>query len=292
MAAKVLNNVPYSALDKLLKLGWEEDIGSGDITSIATISEDQISTAVYIAKQKGIAAGLPLIDHLIKKVVPDLIHTPLISEGVEITPGMEMGKIRGPTRQILSIERILLNFLQHFCGVATKSYSYQMLTENSHTKILDTRKTLPGYRALDKYAVRIGKGTNHRFGLYDRVLIKDNHIHACGSVRKAVDRVTSAYGNKYIIETEVTSLEQFKSLKESQVTWVMLDNMTKDEMIEAIEWKGRNMPDIKLEASGNMDHAKVKDISDIGLDYISVGALTHSSDAIDITLKFTQSSRN
>jgi len=292
MATKVLNAIPYSALDKLLKLGIEEDIGSGDITSIATIPVDQTSTAIYIAKQEGIAAGLPLIDHLIKKMGPSLTHTLMILEGAEITPGMEMGKIKGSTRKILSLERIILNFLQHFCGIATKTHKFHMLTKKSKTEILDTRKTLPGFRALDKYAVRIGRGTNHRLGLYDRILIKDNHTQACGSVRKAVDRVSSVYGNKYTIEAEVTSLEQLISLKESAVMWVMLDNMTKNEMVQAIDWTGKNMPHIKLEASGNMDLSKVNDISNIGLDYISIGALTHSFETIDITLKFAESTQD
>jgi nicotinate-nucleotide pyrophosphorylase (carboxylating) len=279
---------PYDALQKLLPLAFDEDIGSGDITSRATIPESFLSTAVLVAKEPGIIAGLPLIEAVFKFRNCRGDFRQQIREGQKVNPDTEIYIIHSQTRHILQCERIILNFLQRMCGIATRAHTLQQLVKKSPTRILDTRKTLPGFRQLDKYAVRIGGAANHRMGLYDHILIKDNHIQACGGAREAVAAVYEKYGETFTIEAEVKSLPELESLLESRVNWIMLDNMSVDEMQKAVRLARRRAPHIKLEASGNMDARKVKQLSDIGLDFISIGELTHSVKALDLSLQLIQ----
>src|SRR5690606_32639339 len=188
---------PAEALRRLLPLAFEEDEGTGDITSLATLDEDASGRARIVCKQAGIVAGLPLVEEVFRfRGIPVSINMPPV-EGRAASPGTVLMTLEGPLRGLMVCERILLNFLQRLSGIATQTGVYARILEGTSTRLLDTRKTLPGYRALDKYAVAVGGGANHRTGLYDMVLIKDNHADGCGSVRAAVDRVAARYGGKY-----------------------------------------------------------------------------------------------
>jgi nicotinate-nucleotide pyrophosphorylase (carboxylating) len=231
-----------------------------------------------------VIAGLPLIERVFRHrgFHPriDLLRT----EGDAVEPGDTLATLQGSLRALLLCERILLNFLQRLSGIATVARTYAQALEGSPTRLLDTRKTLPGYRALDKYAVAMGGGANHRMGLYDMVLVKDNHAEACGSVRSAVEKVHAHYAGKYTVEAEVRTLAELETLLDAPVDIVLLDNMDDATLKEAIAMARDRAPRLKLEASGNMDLERARRIRDFGLDYISVGALTHSVKALDISL--------
>jgi nicotinate-nucleotide pyrophosphorylase (carboxylating) len=275
---------PAEAFDRLLPWAFAEDEGHGDITSIATISESAQGRARLLCKQAGVIAGLPLVERVFRHrgshPVIELLHT----EGEDAEAGDVLLNLHGSLQSILVCERILLNFIQRLSGIATVAREYALALEGGNTRILDTRKTMPGYRALDKYAVAVGGGTNHRMGLYDMVLIKDNHAEACGSVRAAVDKVHARYAGEYTVEAEVRTLDELRTLLDSHVDIILLDNMDDATLREAVAIARREAPRIKLEASGNMDLARASRIKDFGLDFISVGALTHSVKALDISL--------
>ncbi len=275
---------PSRSIKALLSLAFEEDEGRGDITSLATLSENHRSSAVLLAKSDGILAGLPVIGEVFRHrgLAPHI--EALASEGQAFQSGQILAKLQGYTRDLLLCERILLNFMQRMTGIATLTQSFVKALEGSATKILDTRKTLPGFRDLDKYAVVVGGGTNHRRGLYDQILIKDNHAAACGGVREAVRRARAKYGGSYVVECEVRTQEELESLAGESVDIVLLDNMQDQDLRAAIAWARSRMPKLKLEASGNMDLPRVKSLRDFGLDFISVGALTHSVKAADLSL--------
>jgi nicotinate-nucleotide pyrophosphorylase (carboxylating) len=201
-----------------------------------------------------------------------------------VEPGQLIMTLEGPLRALLVCERVLLNFLQRFSGIATSASAHAQALEGTGTKLLDTRKTLPGYRLLDKYAVAVGGGTNHRMGLYDRVLVKDNHAIACGSVRAAVDKVHAKYGKRFPVEAEVRNLDELRSLLDASVDTVLLDNMDDATLREAVNLAREKAPGLKLEASGNMSLTRLSQLRNLGLDFISVGALTHSVQALDISM--------
>ncbi len=286
MAHEVLVPFPQHSLLKTLDLAFEEDVREGDITSLGTIPENQTSQAQIIAKEDGVIAGLPLIEKVFNYRKQLGKYKPLVEEGARVKKGTAIYSIQTNTRELLQCERIILNLLQRTCGIATQAYDFQQCLKGSRTKILDTRKTIPGYRDLDKYAVKIGGAFNHRQGLYDQILIKDNHIVACGSVRLAVDKVFEKYGHQYLIEAEVLSLNELESLITSSVNRVLLDNMSYEQMKAATELIHKHSSKIKLEASGNMTLDRVKQLAPLNLDYISVGRLTHSVNAMDLSLKF------
>jgi nicotinate-nucleotide pyrophosphorylase (carboxylating) len=275
---------PGDSLEPLLALAFAEDEGSGDITTLATIKEDARGTAVLVAKEAGVLAGLPAVE----RVFRHRGHAPRIEmsrkEGDEVAPGDEVLRLEGPLGALLTCERILLNVLQRMSGIASAARAHVRALEGSNTRLLDTRKTLPGWRALDKYAVAVGGGANHRMGLFDQVLIKDNHAAACGSVRAAVDRVHARYGRAYPVEAEVRTLEELRSLLDAPVDMILLDNMDDAALSEAVALARREAPRIRLEASGNMDLARLRRIAGLGLDFVSVGALTHSVKALDLSL--------
>lgn len=282
--AAELPTFPNRGLKALLSLAFEEDEGRGDITSLATLSESHRSSAVLLAKSDGILAGLPVLGEVFRHrgLAPHIEG--LASEGQAFQNGQILAKLHGYTRDLLLCERILLNFMQRLTGIATVTQAFVKALDGSATRILDTRKTLPGYRDLDKYAVVVGGGTNHRRGLYDQILIKDNHAAACGGVREAVRRARSKYGGSYVVECEVRTQEELESLVGEAVDIVLLDNMHDDALRAAIALARARMPGLKLEASGNMDLPRVKSLRDFGLDFISVGALTHSVKAADLSL--------
>ena len=284
-AAAALPAFPAADFDRLLPVAFAEDLGAtGDVTSDAILAPDARGQARLLCKQAGVIAGLPAIARVFAHygVQPELKL--VRAEGDEVEAGTELARLRGPLRALLSCERILLNFLQRFSGIATAARAYARALEGSPTQVLDTRKTLPGYRALDKYAVAVGGGRNHRMGLYDMVLVKDNHSDACGSVRAAVDKAQAAYAGKYPVEAEVRSLAELETMLDAPVDIILLDNMDDAALAACIAMVRARAPRLKLEASGNMDLARARRIKGFGLDFISVGALTHSVKALDISL--------
>lgn len=275
---------PAEAFDRLLPLAFAEDVGEGDVTTLATIGESVRGRAVLLCKQAGVIAGLPALERVFRYRGTAADIRLRAEEGSRVEAGTVAATLQGPLRELLTCERILLNFLQRSSGIATAVRAFADALEGSGTRLLDTRKTPPGYRALDKYAVAAGGGANHRMGLYDMVLVKDNHAEACGSVRAAVDKARALYGARFPIEAEVRTLAELESLLDAPVDIVLLDNMGDDLLREAVRLVRARAPRIKLEASGNMDLERAGRIRDFGLDFVSVGALTHSVRALDISL--------
>lgn len=284
-AARSLPAFPMKALQALLPLAFAEDEGPGDVTSEATLESSHRSRGALICKENGVLAGAPVVEAVFRYrgLAPRLEW--LVAEGDEIRAGQLLARIEGESAGLLVCERIILNFLQRLCGIATITRAYAEAAAPG--RVLDTRKTLPGYRELDKYAVAVGGGENHRMGLYDRILIKDNHAAAAGSVRAAVERATARFGRSLLIEAEVRTLAEVESLLDTPVDILLLDNMD-DATMKAVVARVRGdagAAHIKLEASGNLDLARVRRLRDAGLDYFSVGALTHSVKALDLSLK-------
>ncbi|MDF1612576.1 carboxylating nicotinate-nucleotide diphosphorylase [Stygiobacter electus] len=267
---------------KIVKIALQEDIGSGDITTNLIVSNNQKGFATIYAKEDGIVAGL-FVARLVFKTFDDkIIFKALTKDGNKISCGEKLAEIKGNLKSLLTGERVALNFLQRMSGIATITSKFVKQLEGTNTRLLDTRKTAPCLRMLDKYSVKIGGGTNHRFGLYDMVLIKDNHIKTAGSITKAVTLVKSKLKNKIKIEVETTSLEEVKEALANKIDIIMLDNMSIDTMKEAIKLINGK---VKTEASGNITLENIREIALTGVDFISVGALTHSVKALDISMK-------
>jgi len=273
----------------------DEDIGTGDITTNSCVPEDAVSKGSFIAKEAGVISGIGVLQRVFEVLDDRVCVTPLVSDGDTVKKGDLIAEISGPARAILTGERTALNLLQHMSGIATKTAEAVREVSGTKTKILDTRKTTPGLRALDKYAVRCGGGTNHRYNLTDGVLIKDNHIKAAGGITNAVKRarekmpggmpalVDTTRELSGFIEVETESLEQVKEALDAGADIIMLDNMTPELMTEAVKLvNGRAF----TEASGNMGERDLKEIAGTGVDFISIGALTHSVKALDISLRF------
>lgn len=262
-----------------------EDVGSGDATTLAIVPATHKTKAHFINRQECVCAGLPVIKTLFQELSSDLELTQHTAEGELCPPGTKMASIEGNARAILTGERTALNFLQRLCGVATVTRRYVKALGDSKTKILDTRKTTPGLRLLEKYAVFVGGGQNHRIGLYDRIMIKDNHREMArllgpNSIKLAVQACREKYP-ELEIEIEADHLNEVRAAAEAGVEYILLDNMSDEMMSEAIGIiNGR----AKTEASGGITLERLPHLSNLGLDFISVGALTHSAPAIDIGL--------
>ncbi|MGI6368295.1 MAG: quinolinate synthase NadA [Anaerolineae bacterium] len=257
-----------------------EDVGSGDVTSVPIIPSTTRLDGVFLAKERGVLAGLDIVREVFRQVDPAIVFTPRLQDGDPFEAGDVLATVSGKGPGILIGERVALNFLQRMSGVATMTRTYVEATAGTSTRILDTRKTMPGLRLLDKLAVRLGGGTNHRVGLFDMVLIKDNHIEAAGSITAAVERVRQA-GIDLPIEVEIDSLDQLDEAIAAKVDRIMLDNMDTETMRRAVvQVAGR----VELEASGGVTLPRVAEIAATGVDFISVGALTHSVKALDISL--------
>jgi nicotinate-nucleotide pyrophosphorylase (carboxylating) len=265
----------------LIELAIAEDIGPGDATSEAILPPDLTLHARIVAKEQGVVAGLPVAEAVFACVDPDLRFTPHVRDGAEMDPGDLAAEVSGPARGMLAAERIALNFLQRLSGIATLTRAYVKAVAGTPAIILDTRKTHPGYRVLEKYAVRMGGGQNHRMSLHDMMLVKDNHIDAAGSITAAVGRARTAHPD-LPIEVEVRNLDELGEALAMAVDRIMLDNMSLDGMREAVELASGQTP---LEASGNVNLERVAAIAATGVDYISVGALTHSALALDLSMK-------
>jgi len=268
---------------ELIEKALAEDVGPGDVTSEATISADATSTAAILAKQDLILAGIAIATDVFRQLDPDFRFTLLAKDGDKIIAGTEIARLSGNTRALLAGERVALNLLQHLSGIATLTARYVDAVKGSKAVILDTRKTLPGLRQLEKYAVRMGGGKNHRMGLYDMILIKDNHIKAAGSIAKAVASAR-AENNNLRIEVETQTLDEVREALEVKTDIIMLDNMPVDTMSAAVNLiAGRAL----VEASGNVTLETVRQIAVTGVDFVSAGSLTHSAPAADISMKIT-----
>ncbi|MDR2556069.1 MAG: carboxylating nicotinate-nucleotide diphosphorylase [Fibromonadaceae bacterium] len=276
---------PAQDAQTLIRLALAEDVRTGDFTSLWTLPAKQVQTATLIAKENGIVAGLPVIPLVFSELGGDVKIDAFIKDGDSVKIGDKIATITGETKTLLSGERVMLNFLQQLSGVATITGKFAAVLKGGKTKVLDTRKTIPGFRTLQKYAVLAGGGSNHRMGLWDMVLVKDNHIAAAGGVLEAWNAVKKQNTQNLKVEIEVESLEQLKLLLGLGVDRIMLDNMSNETMQEAIRIVRESGDSVELEASGNMTLERVKEIADIGLDFISVGALTHSVKALDISMR-------
>lgn len=264
-----------------------EDLGEkGDITSLA-IFQEKIGVASIQAKQKGILAGIEIAKQVFTTIDPSSQFKNFVNDGNIFYDGDSIAEISAPVKSLLQAERTALNFLGRLSGIATLTGLYVKKVHGNRCKVLDTRKTTPGWRRLEKYAVEMGGGNNHRFGLYDMVLIKDNHITAAGGITTAVQNVRSYLAENNIsaeIEVEVTNIEQLREAISLKVNRIMLDNMSIDMMKQAVEINKNRIP---LEASGNINLNSISQIASIGVDYISIGALTHSADCVDFAMKMS-----
>lgn len=267
----------------LVQAALMEDIGRGDITSASVIDPAKEAKLAITARQELVVAGLPMAGYVFYSVSDLLAIEPLVEEGKVVAPGTKLMQVSGNARALLAAERTALNFLQHMCGVASLTRQYAQALEGTKTQLLDTRKTLPGYRELDKYAVRMGGGHNHRFRLDDGILIKDNHIAIAGSITVAVERARAEVAALTRIEVECDTIEQVKEALGARVDVIMLDNMSPQQLHEAVQLAAGKA---KLEASGNINLATIRLIAAAGVDYISVGRLTHSAPAADIGMDF------
>ena len=267
----------------MINVALSEDIGEGDITSEVLVKDNLFGKAIIIAKQEGILAGLQVAKMVFQMVDPKIILSSLKQDGERIKKEDKVALIQGKVKGIISAERTALNFLQKLSGIATLTAKYVERIKGTKAKILDTRKTTPGLRILEKYAVKTGGGENHRMGLFDMILIKENHIKAAGGISPAVKKAKSKYRKKRI-EVEVGSLNEVKEAIQSAPDWIMLDNMKIKEMKKAVRMIRSANPDIKIEASGGVNLRNVRKIAWTEVDFISVGALTHSAPALDLSL--------
>jgi nicotinate-nucleotide pyrophosphorylase (carboxylating) len=260
-----------------------EDMPAGDITSESVIPQTSRSRAVFLAKEPGILAGIDVAGLVFRMIDPRIRFAKGFDDGAAFEKGDVLAEVRGRSISLLKGERTALNFLQRLCGIATATRKHVRAVEGTRAKILDTRKTTPGLRALEKYAVRMGGGTNHRQSLSDMVLIKDNHLAIVGSIPKAVAAARARVGRGIKVEVEVTDSEQAREAVEAGADWIMLDNMSPARMKEVVGWvAGRAV----IEASGGITLQNVRRVARAGVDFISVGSLTHSFSSIDISLEF------
>lgn len=275
-------------IDKLLDLAFAEDVGDGDHTTLSTIPADEKGRQQLIIKEEGTLAGVEIARKVFEKFDPSLKMTVFINDGAHVKPGDIAFVVEGPVRSLLQTERVMLNIMQRMSGIATTTARYQDRLEGFKTKVLDTRKTTPGMRILEKEAVKIGGGENHRIGLFDMILIKDNHVDFAGGIKEAV-----AAAKKYLkdtsrdlkIEVEVRNTEEINLALEAGVDRIMLDNFTPERTREAVKLiNGRT----EVESSGGITYDTLRDYAECGVDFISVGALTHSVKGLDMSFKACQ----
>lgn len=269
-------------VDNLLLQALREDISDEDVTTNSVMRTYKKGEAQLICKEDGIIAGMDIFQRVFELLEPEIQIEKYVSDGAEVKKGDILAVVRGDIRVILSGERTALNYLQRMSGIATYTHSVAKLLEGSHTKLLDTRKTTPNMRIFEKYAVRVGGGHNHRYNLSDGVLIKDNHIGAAGGVRQAVEMAREYAPFVRKIEIEVENLDMFKEALDAGADIIMLDNMSVETMKEAVAMAKRRA---ETECSGNITRENIERIKDIGVDYVSSGALTHSAPILDVSLK-------
>ncbi|MBX3436237.1 MAG: carboxylating nicotinate-nucleotide diphosphorylase [Planctomycetaceae bacterium] len=288
LPAPVFGTAEAEAAARLIELALAEDLGScGDITSQALLPTELKGNVQVTARASGIVSGLPIGPLVLREVDPSCRWEPLCPDGAHVDAGAAVAMLGGPVRSLLTAERTILNFLTHLSGVATLTRQYVDAVAGTGAVILDTRKTLPGWRLLEKYAVRCGGGTNHRMGLWDAVLIKDNHLAAVtehsGTPLADILRLTrERVSAQTIVEIEVDSLEQLADALTGAPDLILLDNMSHDQLAEAVNLRNQSAPSVLLEASGGVDLSTVAAIAQSGVDRISIGRITHSAPALDL----------
>jgi len=279
--------ISVQEMKSAVQLAFAEDLGTGDVTSLAIVPAENRAKALMVAREPMVVAGLQIAELAFKEIEPTAAVKPNSSDGARVERGTVLMTIEGSARAVLTAERVALNFVQRLSGIATLTAQFVDQIRGTKAKILDTRKTTPGLRLLEKYAVQCGGGTNHRIGLFDMVLIKDNHLVAVknekpNAIAAAVKRARAAHPNLKV-EVETDTLEQVEQALAAEADIILLDNMTLEQLREAVRLnRGR----AKLEASGGVNLQTVKGIAETGVDYISVGALTHSARAVDVALDF------
>ena len=287
----------FEEIKDIVQLAIKEDIGTGDITSKIFIPEGSESNGILIAKETGIIAGWPVVEYVLSQIDKDLLFTVNIEDGSRVEKGTVIASVKGLTLSVLSAERLVLNFLQRLSGIATETYKFAEKIKGYKTQILDTRKTTPGWRYLEKYAVKTGGGGNHRMGLYDQILIKDNHLKIMesekerGDIGRLVKKAREQIADGVLIEVEVEDLFQIKDVMDAGVDIILFDNMAPSKINEAVEMVKEfgNSRDagtgraILTEASGNITIENVEEYAKAGVDRISVGMITHSARALDIS---------
>ena len=277
--------MPHDTLiERVIDLAIEEDLASGDISTRAIIPLHARATAEMIAKADGVISGLTIIKQVFERFEKDFHWQPLVADGDAVKKGDTILHVEAGYRTLLSGERIALNILQRMSGIATETSRYMNELKGTNTRLLDTRKTAPGLRLLDKMAVVHGGGNNHRMGLYDMIMLKDNHIKIAGGIPQAVEQARVNLPLSIKIEVETTTLEEVQQAIDAQVDIIMLDNMTNEMMAEAVR---RIAGRTQTEASGNMTLSRLREVAATGVDYISVGALTHSVKALDISMNIS-----
>ena len=272
-----------SHLDSVIESALKEDMPDGDITSENIILPDSISSAVLQAKEDGVLAGIDVAEKVFRKIDPSVIFEKNFEDGQAIKAGDRLAILKGNSISLLKGERTALNFLQRMSGIATTTHRFVQAVQGTGTKVLDTRKTTPGLRTFEKYAVKAGGGENHRQSLSDMVMIKDNHLRIVGSISDAVKKARKRIKQNIQIEVETTTLDEVKEALESGADIIMLDNMNFSEIKKAVEWVKGKVP---LEVSGNVSLETARKIAELGVDYISVGSLTHSFRSLDISMEF------
>jgi nicotinate-nucleotide pyrophosphorylase (carboxylating) len=272
--------LPTFQLQKIIDRALEEDLGSGDLSG-RILPKSLEGQAELYAKATGVVAGIDIVAQVFKRVDPQISTEILITDGTKVVPGTLVMQLRGPLSSILSAERTALNFLQHLSGIATATREAVEQVEGLPVKITDTRKTLGGWRALQKYAVRVAGGYNHRFGLYDAVMLKDNHLTAMGGLTAAVEAAYKQLGHMVKLEVECESIAQVQEALDCKVEVIMLDNMTTEQMRQAVSLIDHRAI---VEASGGMKTRRLREVAETGVDVISIGALTHSVKALDFSL--------
>ncbi|WP_315794143.1 carboxylating nicotinate-nucleotide diphosphorylase [Paenibacillus sp. BIC5C1] len=283
----ILNGYNEGLIESI-KNWLREDVGAGDVTTSVTIPAGSQSKAVIHAKDNGIIAGITVAELVFQVVDPGLVFTPMVKDGDAVTHGTILAEVEGSTHSLLTGERLALNLLQRMSGIATRTRTYVDALEGLPTRLVDTRKTTPGHRLLEKYAVRVGGGANHRFGLYDAVMIKDNHIKGAGGITEAVQRARAVIPHTMTIEVETENLEQVREALQAGADIIMLDNMQPDLMREAVVLIREQAPHVKVEASGNVSLNTIRGIAESGVDVISVGRLTYSFESLDISLDLNE----
>ncbi len=270
-------------VEKIIENALIEDMPFGDITTDSIFTGKEMSKAVFIAKEKGVIAGLWVAEKVFRKIDEDVVFEKISEEGEEVEKGTTIARVSGKSASLLKGERVALNLLQRMCGIATKTRGLARLLESSGAVIADTRKTTPGLRVLEKYAVRIGGGTNHRFSLSDAVMIKDNHIKAAGGIKPAVEKARKGIPHTTKIEVETSNINEVSEAVEAGADIIMLDNMDKEAIRRSVEIIGGKA---SVEVSGNITEDNILEKAVEGIDIISSGALTHSVKSMDISMKF------
>jgi nicotinate-nucleotide pyrophosphorylase (carboxylating) len=275
--------IPSSVID-LIHRALEEDIGPGDITTSLLIPDENESRALYIAKGNFVLAGLPFSREVFQILDPSMSFKMFYNDGAKVMKGDVVAEVLGKTRAILAGERVSLNILQKLSGIATLTSNYVDKIKGLKAKIVDTRKTTPCQRFMEKYAVRMGGGGNHRFGLFDGILIKDNHINAAGSIEKAVKMAKLKAQHMLKIEVEAKNIREVRSALSADAEIIMLDNMSIEDIMKSVKLIRSQNPKVIIEASGNINLENIRAVAETRVDLISVGALTHSATAVDISM--------